>query len=134
MTNYMEEVAKMLGVALDEDFEVDVHGTIVKAKITKKDIYLLGSPSYWGNYNSATLLRNLLRGRYAVCNKPWKPKYRERYYSIGPGGVLESGSWLNDFIDIAMYRLGNCYRTPEEAAFNRDKWIAFYASDEVLEI
>lgn len=32
------------------------------------------------------------------------------------------------------YKLGNCYRTKAEAEFNRDKWMAFYASDEVLEV
>ena len=134
MESYMAEVAKILGVELDEEFEVDVHGIMVKAKITKKDIYLLDGPSYLSRYNSATLLRNLLRGSYSVNNKPWKPKYEGRYYSIGPGGVLELGTWLNDFIDIAMYRLGNCYKTSQEAEANRDKWVAFYESDDVLEV
>ena len=41
---------------------------------------------------------------------------------------------MNDFIDRMLYKLGNFYRTAEEAEANRDKWVAFYASDEVLEV
>ena len=76
----------------------------------------------------------LLSGQLEIKRKPWKPKYNQCYYSIGPGGVLEPGRWMNDFIDVAMYKLGNCYRTAEEAEANRDKWVKFYESDEVLEV
>lgn len=134
MENYMKDIANLLGVKLNEEFEVKTGNTIYKAKITKKDIYLLDSPPSWSNYNSSTLLRNLLRGRYTICSKPWKPSYNERYYSIGPGGVLEPGNWMNDFIDLMLYKLGNCYRTPQEAEENCDKWIKFYVSDEIIEM
>lgn len=30
--------------------------------------------------------------------------------------------------------VGNCYRTYEEAKKNKDKWVVFYASDEVMEV
>lgn len=63
-------------------------------------------------------------------NKRWKPHFNERYYSVGNGGVLEPGTWLNDFVDIAMYKLGNCYATPEEAEANMEKWIKWYSSDD----
>ena len=36
--------------------------------------------------------------------------------------------------DKTFYKLGNCYRTCEEAEANRDKWVKFYVSDEVLEV
>lgn len=62
-------------------------------------------------------------------NKRWKPHFNERYYSVGNGGVLEPGTWLNDFVDIAMYKLGNCYATPEEAEANVEKWTKWYSSD-----
>jgi hypothetical protein len=63
-------------------------------------------------------------------NKRWKPHFNERYYSVGNGGVLEPGTWLNDFVDIAMYKLGNCYATPEEAEANMEKWTKWYSSDD----
>ena len=76
----------------------------------------------------------MLRGKYTIRNKPWVPHYDERYYSIGPGGALEPGTWMNDFLDMALYKLGNCYRTAEEAQANKEKWIEFYNSDKTLEV
>lgn len=123
--SYMKEVAKMLGVEMDRDFKcvgMDGNFRITESRVTYNGVW------------SADSLMFLLSGDLEVAQVPWKPKYEEKYWSIGPGGVLEPGTWLNDFIDIAMYRLGNCYRTSQEAEFNRDKWISFYASDEALEV
>ena len=133
MANHMAEVAKMLGVELGEEFEIDYGGdsTIVNAKVTDTGFRII-------NLNnlefSGLVLNLLLSGQLEIKRKPWKPKYNQCYYSIGPGGVLEHGRWMNDFIDVAMYKLGNCYRTAEEAEANRDKWAKFYESDEVLEV
>ena len=133
MANHMAEVAKMLGVELGEEFEIDYGGdsTIVNAKVTDTGFRII-------NLNnlefSGLVLNLLLSGQLEIKRKSWKPKYNQCYYSIGPGGVLEPGRWMNDFIDVAMYKLGNCYRTAEEAEANRDKWVKFYESDEVLEV
>lgn len=138
MVNYMAEVAKMLGVEIGEEFEIQypspcsVKTTAVFSddgfKIVHTDAAIV--QPYWAEAE----LHCLLNGTLNIKRKPWKPKYEGRYYSIGPGGVLEPGVWLNDFIDITMYRLGNCYRTVQEAEANRDKWVAFYESDELLEV
>lgn len=123
--NHMTEVAKMLGVEMNRDFKcvgMDGNFRITENRLTYNGVW------------SADSLMFLLNGELVIEPSPWRPKYEEKYWSIGPGGVLEPGTWLNDFIDIAMYRLGNCYRTSQEAEFNRDKWISFYASDEVLEV
>lgn len=136
MANHMAEVAKLLGVELGEEFEIQYPSPCsVKTtamftengfKIVHTDAVILHP--YWKEAE----LHQLLKGTLTIKRKPWKPKYDGKYWSIGPGGILEPGCWLNDFIDIAMYRLGNCYRTPQEAEANRDKWMRFYASDEVL--
>lgn len=133
MANYMKDVAKMLGVELGEEFLCsDGHNYVLET-------YGLACTDFKHQEHSIVFgtrdkLSPILTGTYTIKKKPWKPHYREEYYSIGPGGVLEPGRWLNDFIDVAMYKLGNCYRTPQEAEANRDKWIAFYASDEMLEV
>ena len=137
MVNYMEQVAKMLGVELNEEFEIvfpnnlNCHAT---ALINSERLYIknhnLANQDNW----QLTALTHLLNGSYTIKRKPWKPIYYEEYYSIGVGGIVEHGTWLNDFLDFAMYRLGNCYRTASEAEANRDKWVAFYKSDEILEV
>ncbi len=137
MNNNMEKVANMLGVELNEKFELvfppnstcraTVMLTVDGAKVIDTNVYDI--------YNfKAYLLQNLIKGCYGIKRKPWKPMYNDKYYSIGIDGTVEDGTWLNDFLDYSLYKLGNCYRTPEEAKNNRDKWGTFYSSDEVLKI
>lgn len=135
MANYMEDVARILGVKLGEEFIVHTQDNkCIDVMITEDDMRVLSGPDFWRAHNQSVCLRNLLNGKFSITRKPWKPSYNERYYSIGPGGTLEPGNWMNDFIDVALYKLGNCYSSVQEAEDNRDKWKAFYASDEVLEV
>lgn len=137
MRNNMEEVAKLFGVELDEEFELvfqppstchaTVKLTIDGAKVVNTNVYdIFNFKSY--------LLEHLIKGSYGIKRKPWKPRFNERYYSVGVDGSTEDGTWLNDFLDYTLYKIGNCYRTIEEARANRVKWGTFYDSDEVLKI
>ena len=136
MANHMKEVAQMLGVELNKEFEVHYGFTRTStAKITNTGLHILDTNLLtFGEDLEKTTLEWLLCGLCYIAHKPWKPSCNEQYYSIGPGGVLEPGTWLNDFIDRALYKLGNCYCTPQAAEIDRDKWIAFYNSDEMLEV
>lgn len=136
MANYMTEIANMLGVEIGERFQVfDSVGRECPWKFyfTEKDLRVDGP----NNCTAIDILSLLACGVYTIgrisrnCT-PWKPAFYEQYYSIGPGGALEPGTWMNDFIDRMLYKLGNCYPTPQEAEANKDRWITFYTSDEVL--
>lgn len=63
-----------------------------------------------------------------------KPILDQVYYSVKPNGKVDWNIWDNDEIDLNFYIIGNCYLTIDEAKANCDKWISFYASDEVLEV
>lgn len=132
MANRMQEVANILGVELGERFNIRTpDGLDAENYYFDKDgLKQTGS----GNWLCGFVILHLLNGQYSIEPIPWKPSFNERYYSIGPGGVLEPGNWANDFIDRALYKLGNCYRTAQEAEVNRDKWVAFYESDRQLEV
>jgi hypothetical protein len=152
MKNYMEKVAEILGVKIGEEFIVkntkrtvtwdckkkelvDVNPLdYIVAKLHENGLEIIGGTLRFDNipcYNiREKVLNGLLTGMYTIEPKPWKPKYKETYWSIGTGGVLEPGTWLNDFVDISLYRLGNCYRTAEEAGADAEKWTKFCESDE----
>ena len=136
MANYMADVAKLLGVEIGEEFEIQFdspyHASAMFTDDGFKIVYTdVNVPiSYW----PYAILHSLIRGDLAIKRKPWKPKVDERYYTVAENGVLEQNVCVWDFIDISLYKLGNCYRTKEEAEANRDKWSRFYASDEVLEV
>lgn len=79
-------------------------------------------------------LISLLSRKSIIKRKPWKPKDGEEYWLVNHCGDVISLSWIDNFLCITNYKIGNCYRTKEEAEANRDKWIAFYASNKVLNV
>ena len=131
MANYMSQVAKMLGVELGERF--DINGF--------NEFYFLdtdGLYSFNGTYCKCDeYFSKLLAGELTIKRKPWKPKRGETYWYVEKDGDVLEMEWhpcryMSNHVN--RYKLGNCYRTQKEAEANRDKWVAFYTSDEVLEV
>ena len=76
----------------------------------------------------------LLTGECRINTKPWKPNDNEEFYVVLSDGDVRRKYWDDCATCKNYYKLGNCYSTKEEAEANRDKWLAFYASDEILEV
>lgn len=135
MANYMAEVAKMLGVELGEEFEISSNGKVV-VKLTENGLKIVTILGKLIDNAEHVCLTRLLTGSYEIKRKPWKPKSGDTYYLVLHDGVVDIATCDEDSMafTLAVYKLGNCYRTPEEAIANRDKWLSFYASDEVLEV
>ena len=125
MANYMAEVAKMFGVEFDQDFECNESSCTYR--ITKNGVRCNG-------VLGADSLTMLLNGTLTIKHKPWKPKNGDGYWTVMNDGSIYYALCRDDIIDFHCYKLGNCYRTNKEAEANCDKWVAFYASDEVLEV
>ncbi len=119
--NYMPEVAKMLGVELGErfnldndassDFKLDEEGLVT---INGKDeIYL------------DTALIQILKGEFEIIKKPWKPKNGDTCYYVHRKGSIGSFRFANDdeFV-VAMFYMGNCFRTMTEAEAHMDEILA----------
>lgn len=137
MINYMPEVAKMLGVELGDKFKIkSLNGEIMGTAIIDEYGFkpLENNTNYTRSYFFQYALENLLTGKYIIECKPWKPKEDEEYWLINQDGNVINLNWIDNFLCITNYKIGNCYRTKEEAEANRDKWVAFYASDKVLEV
>lgn len=130
MANYMQKVAEMLGVHLNEEFEVthpeNLHLTLKEDGLHGDSIYNSDDADY--------ILRLLLTGESAVKRKKCFPKYHDTYCFVSETGNVVDEVWMDDDVDIMRYKLGNCYRTSEEAKEYVGKWIAFYKSDRVLEV
>lgn len=123
--NHMNEVAALLGVELDEEFIIEDYGTYVLTwkGLVRKDGIVQG-----------LILTFLLTGELKIRRKPWKPIKDETYYYVTEEGLTWEEDWVDDDVDLMRYKLGNCYRTKEEAEANVNKWRAFYASDKQIEI
>lgn len=112
--NYLTDVAKMLGVELEEEFRIKfADGTTSKTtfKITNKGmVNEVGDYAYYDNF------WNLLVGLEEIVKLPWKPKKDEYYYCPFVGGkYVDKFLWVGATVDCALYALGMCYRTREEA-------------------
>lgn len=125
MANYMADVAKLLGVEMNKDFECEESSCTYR--ITEHGLTCNGC------YGSDSLMM-ILNGYRTIKQKPWKPKIDEFYWFVKPDGEFGYLRWYDSYSDATLYKIGNCYRYKVEAEYNRDKWIAFYASDEVLEV
>ena len=141
MANHMEEFAKMLGVELNERF--GVCSTCSTDYIDPYEYYLtvdgLNVVANNGHvFPVDCISTKLLTGELTVKRKPWRPTDGEYYWYIDVKGNARRSGWGGDdflcMFDINLYKLGNCYRTKEEAEDNKDKWVKFYASYDILEV
>ena len=141
--NYMADVAKLLGVELGEVFKIDydmpwaTDSRYVLGKFTYDGFEVIKTNllSYPKQVDREDILSDLLIGAATISSKPWKPKKcGEIYLYVDKNGDTWTAPWYDCEIDVLRYKLGNCYRTRKEAEANRDKWIDFYVSDEVIEV
>lgn len=56
-----------------------------------------------------------------VKRKVWKPKIGEHYWYLSGDGNIGTITWCGSKLDADRYKLGNCFRTEEEAKFAREK-------------
>ena len=112
--NYMAEVAKMLGVEIGEEFTVP--NKVATLKISAKDglMYKFKDEGEW--QSGASDLQDLLIGEVEIVKLPWKPKNKEGYYyPCTYEQEVFYALWVGSTFNYAMYNLGMCYRTREEA-------------------
>ena len=108
--NVMSEVAKLLGLLIDEEFMVD------------EKIYMIDEDGLWIKENNqrrtSNDLENLLTGRKEFVKLPWKPKKGDGYYTfeIFRGKwVVRSLWWTGAPCNYALLDKGWVFHTKEEA-------------------
>lgn len=67
------------------------------------------------------IVQLLFTDKYEIILKPFLPEDEEKYFYIGADNNIFSDDWMGSAKDKAMYLVGNCFRTKEEAKENRDK-------------
>ena len=119
--NYYKKFAEMLGLELEQEFVLTDDDGNRKDKYTYKiteDGLLYKSPTFNWAISSLGTIGKLLDGDVKAVPKPWKPKKGETYwYYPNPiyFGVINSYVWNDDLTDLLFWKVGNCFRTEEEA-------------------
>lgn len=120
MTSHMAEVAKLLGVELEEVFRLEKYESYFRFTREYLESSLDGND--WSMANSLTLLA-ILNGTATIKRKP---KYDEKYYipSISNAFGYNSFYWRGDDSDEKYYNFGIICKSKEEAIALRQKMLA----------
>ena len=120
--NYYKQFAEMLGLELEQEFVLTDDDGNRKDKYTYKiteDGLLYKSPTFNWSISSLGNIGKLLDGDVKAVAKPWKPEKGETYwYYPNPiyFGLINSYVWNDDLTDLLFWKVGNCFKTEEEAA------------------
>ena len=120
--NYMNQIAQMLGVELDEEFYLESveYGYYFLDDRSKKATFKLSLSGMMTNYRNdewesvGECLASLLEGAYTIVKKPRKPKKDEKYYYVSLRKEIVQTRFYEVHNDVMRYQLGNCFRTEEE--------------------
>lgn len=127
--NCMAEVAKALGLELEEIFCIDGDEHYFRFTDTGLGMVMrLGSKDWLAAPINA--LYGLLLGENEIIKIkcPWRPQEDEKYYvpfiATKPMNMYDEHYWENDDVYIARYRMGLVCKTKEEAVALTKKMLA----------
>ena len=110
--NYMKDVAKILGVELEEEFKIKGFEPIYK--ITNYGLVIKTDSNNWCEMSGDTFLQ-LIRGDYVIRKLPWQPKKGDEYYYPGEGlNNICRALWDNTVFGFAYKEAGMIFKTYEE--------------------
>ena len=112
--NYYKQVAEMLGVELNEEFSLKNKDDEIlsnKYKITGFGGLLFKCGTEWCR---SGYIDEIINGKLTIVKLPWKPKCGDTYYYFG-GRFSIATNWVAHTYDILNWKVGNCFRTKEEA-------------------
>ena len=109
----MADIAKMLGVELEEEFKIDSSGTIYKFFENGLCFQCGGA---WLRADSNLI--DLIKGDSKIVKLPWKPKVGDVYYRPRdyPTAFSEAVTdfWRDTVNDFALKEAGMIFKTKEE--------------------
>lgn len=123
--NYMTEVAKLLGVELEEDFRIKGICADLLFRITEGGVLSHYPRSEYGELNKL-MLAQLLTGDSEIIRLPWKPAmYDDYYFPLPSDNDLWGGSiWTGSDSDISKLKRGLVFKTIGEAVAATEKMLA----------
>ena len=115
--NYYKQIAEMLGLELEQEFVItDLDGKrkdTITYKFTEDGLFSKANDL---SVKVTLMLDLLLTGKYKAVPKPWKPKYGEQYWSYSVKRSKACCGMFGEYVkDYACWKLGNCFKTSEEA-------------------
>ena len=115
--NLIPDIAKMLGVELNEEFKIKGREGVIYKFIV--DGLIVSDDDVEKVYTTANMpLIGLVRGDIEIVKLPWKPKKGDVYYTFGSFAQKWQVSrqvWTHHPFDLAVLDKGWVYRSEKEA-------------------
>lgn len=116
---YWKQFAETLGLELGEEFVLtDSYGERKDEdtyKITENGLYYKSPTSSEWFTEPGNTIERLLNGCDIAVPKPWKPKYGKAYWYYIDAKRVDWTCWNSKVLDLLNWKIGNCFRTEEEA-------------------
>lgn len=109
----------MLGLELGQEFRIigSHEKTIDDALFEITEDWLFSKANNLSG-KVTLMLDLLLSGKYKAVPKPWRPKDGDAYWKWATDVELaQFKRWNGASTDFACWKLGNCFKTSEEAQF-----------------
>lgn len=120
--NYMDDIAKMLGVEIGEWFKISKNAKICEEltyKFTPRGLYVEfidNEGTCYFDPVDGKYWAGILNGEFEIVKLPWKPKFGKTYYHpMIRNPYIREEAWFDTTFDCALYLAGMCYKTKEEA-------------------
>lgn len=107
------------------------YDTLKKVNLPKVKCYYDES---WVNTDSEKWLTNIMfNENFTIISPKQRPKDKEEYWYITPNGNIYSVLYdSQDTSDIALFLMGNCFKTKQEAEQNKEKILKLFNKNEPL--
>lgn len=115
--NLIPEIAKMLGVAVGEEFKIKGHKGLTYKFDNNELMFTYDKKSSNVSTTAHATFLALLRGETEIVKLPWKPREGVAFYTFhsSPRWKVAYCFWHNSPSNFAMYKAGWVFRTREEA-------------------
>lgn len=118
--NLIPEIAKMLGVAVGEEFKIKGHKGLTYKFDNNELMFTYDKKSSNVSTTAHATFLALLRGETEIVKLPWKPQYDQPYWTfrwIANKNRLDvwQNVWFNSVEEVALLKAGWVFRTREEA-------------------
>lgn len=113
--NKWKEIASLFQLELEEIFEIKGEESYT-FKFLEHGFYSRKNDGCWfSSPNTLGFLQSIIEKPSLIIKKPWKPKLDEWYWTFS----VKYGSchyrWESSSIDLENWKLGNYFKTQEEA-------------------
>lgn len=113
---YYSEIARMLGLILDEEFKIKEEKEIRQEtyRITENGLQCrTDNDPEWRPVNE--MIPMIPKGVFEISKMKWKPKPGEYYFVFELRKDAGKWKWQGNSMDLAYWTSGNCFKTFEEA-------------------